>query len=101
VIEGVNIRARAYRQRLEQAGITVSMSRKGNCWDNAPVESFFGTLKEECFESMIYESHDEARVSIFTYLEVYYNRIRRHSMLGYVSPLIYEQMGIQQAKRNV
>lgn len=49
---------------------------------------FFGTLKEECLESTLYGSHDEVRLSIFTYLEVYYNRIRRHSTLGYVSPLI-------------
>ncbi len=98
---GCQYTSRAYRRRLEQAGIAVSMSRKGNCWDNAPMESFFGTLKEECLESAIYGSHDEARLSIFTYLEVYYNRIRRHSTLGYMSPLIYEQMGIQQAKHNV
>ena len=55
----------------------VSMSRKGNCWDNAAMESFFGSLKEECVGSTIYQSHEEARLALFTYLEVFYNRIRR------------------------
>jgi len=73
--------------------MVVSMSRKGNCWDNAAMESFFGSLKEECVGSVIYPSHEQARLSLFEYLEVYYNRQRRHSTLGYVSPLIYEQFG--------
>ena len=55
---------------------------------------FFGTLKEKCLESTLYGFHEEARLSIFTYLEVYYNRVRWHSTLGYVSPLLYEQMAI-------
>lgn len=69
------------------------MSRKGNCWDNAAMESFFGTLKDECVGERIYSSHDEARLALFTYMEVYYNRVRRHSTLGYVSPLNYERTG--------
>lgn len=69
------------------------MSRKGNCWDNAAMESFFGILKEECVGSMISASHEEACLALFTYLEVYYNRIRRHSTLGYVSPFVSEQIG--------
>jgi len=88
---GSQYTSRAYRLLLELSGIIVSMSRKGNCWDNAVMESFFGTLKEECVGSMIYSSYEEARLALFSYLEVYYNRIRRHSTLGYVSPLIYEQ----------
>jgi transposase InsO family protein len=88
---GCQYTSRAYRQRLEQAGMVVSMSRKGNCWDNAAMESFFGSLKEECVGNTIYASHEQARLSLFEYLEVYYNRQRRHSTLGYVSPLIYEQ----------
>jgi putative transposase len=72
------------------------MSRKGNCWDNAAMESFFGTLKDECVGDRIYSSHNEARLSLFTYMEAYYNRVRRHSTLGYVSPLNYEQMVNQQ-----
>ena len=90
---GSQYTSRAYRARLEQAGIIVSMSRKGNCWDNAAVESFFGSLKEECVRSTIYSSHAEARSELFPYLEAYYNRIRRHSALGYVSPVVYEQRG--------
>ncbi len=101
MIEAVNIRAKQASKRLEQAAMIVSMSRKGNCWDNAAMESFFGTLKEECVGSTIYTSHAEARLAIFTYLEVYYNRIRRHSTLGYVSPFIYEQMEKQSIKRDV
>lgn len=88
---GCQYTSRAYQACLEQAGILVSMSRKGNCWDNAVMESFFGS-KDECVRNTIYASRDEARLAIFTYLEVYYNRIRRHSTIGYVSPLIYEQM---------
>lgn len=65
------------------------------------MESFFGTLKEECVGSTIYASHEEARLALFTYLEVYYNRIRRHSTLGYVSPLIYEQTREQHSVANV
>ena len=98
---GCQYTSHAYRQRLEQAGMIVSMSRKGNCWDNAAMESFFGSLKEECVGNTIFASHEEARSAIFTSLEVYYNRIRRHSTLGYVSPLLYEQRTLQQAKQNV
>ena len=89
--------SRAYQLCLEQSGIIVSMSRKGNCWDNSVMESFFGTLKDECVGSTVYSSHDEARSELFTYMEGYYNRVRRHSTLGYVSPFVYEQMGNQQS----
>ncbi len=98
---GCQYTSRAYRLHLEQSGVLVSMSRKGNCWDNAAMESFFGTLKEECVGSSIYPSHEEARLALFTYLEVYYNRIRRHSTLGYVSPLTYEQRDLHQAKKTI
>jgi putative transposase len=98
---GCQYTSRAYRQLLEQSEIQVSMSRKGNCWDNAAMESFFGTLKEECVGSTIYSSHEEARLALFTYLEVYYNRTRRHSTLGYVSPLIYEQTREQNSAADV
>jgi putative transposase len=71
--------------------ITVSMSGKGNCYDNAVTESFFGSVKDECVHRTIYHSHDEARQSLFEYLEVFYNRQRRHSSLGYLSPAAFEQ----------
>jgi len=98
---GSQYTSRAYRLTLEQSGIMASMSRKGNCWDNAVIESFFGTLKEECVGNTIYVSQEEARLALFIYLEVYYNRIRRHSTLGYVSPLVYEQRALQRALKNV
>ena len=65
------------------------------------MESFFGSLKEACVGNTIYASHEEARLALFTYLDVYSNRIRRHSTLGYVSPLVYEQRTLQQAMENV
>jgi putative transposase len=98
---GSQYTSRAYRACLEHAGMIVSMSRKGNCWDNAAVESFFGSLKEECVGSTIYVSHAEARSAIFIYLEAYYNRIRRHSALGYVSPSVYEQRDREYVERHV
>jgi putative transposase len=79
-----------YREELAQAGITVSMSRKANCWDNAPMESFFGTLKTEWVDRHSYRTHAEARLSIFEYIETFYNRKRLHSTLGYLSPVAYE-----------
>ena len=89
---GSQYTARAYQRQLKLAGIVVSMSRKGNCWDNSVMESFFGTVKDECVRSTIYASYDEARIALFTYMEIYYHRLRRHSPLGYVSPFTYEQM---------
>lgn len=90
---GSQYTSQAYQAYLQRYGIQSSMSRKGNCWDNAAMESFFGTLKDECVQETFYSSHEEARSSIFTYIEAYYNRIRRHSTLGYMSPLQYEKMG--------
>ena len=77
---------------LKEAEIQVSMSSKGDCYDNALMESFFGTLKQECVERQKYHTRAEARRSVFEYIEVFYNRQRRHSSLGYVSPVTYEQM---------
>ncbi len=98
---GSQYTAHAYQAYLQRYGIQPSMSRKGNCWDNAVAESFFGTLKEECGKETIYASRDEARGAIFTSIEVYYNRVRRHSTLGYVSPLQYEKMQNRNTLRNV
>lgn len=79
-----------YQEILQRAGITCSMSRRGNCWDNAPVESFFATLKRELIYRKRYRSRTEARADIFAYLEVWYNRKRIHSTLSYLSPVKYE-----------
>lgn len=80
-----------YQILLSEASITCSMSRKGDCWDNAPVESFFATLKRERVHHRRYRTREEARADIFQYLEVWYNRKRRHSSLGYLSPSDYEE----------
>ena len=75
-----------YRAILQAAAITQSMSRKGNCWDNAPMESFFGTLKTELVHQREYLDRDAARRDLFAYIEGYYNRQRRHSAIGYITP---------------
>ena len=80
-----------YRRRLKQERITCSMSRRGNCWDNAPMESFFASLKKELVHDEDYATRDEATASIFEYIEVFYNRVRRHSTLGYVAPAEFER----------
>ena len=67
------------------------MSRKGNCWDNACIESFFGSLKSEWVAEKRYETREEAKKDIFMYIEMFYNRQRRHETLGYVSPVEYER----------
>lgn len=95
---GSQYTSRAYQQVLEEVEMTVSMSGKGNCYDHAVTESFFGTVKDECVHRTIYRSHDEARQSLFEYLEVFYNRQRRHSSLGYLSPTTFEQQWELRAK---
>jgi putative transposase len=85
----------AYQELLKRHGIISSMSRKGNCYDNAFMESFFGTLKRELVHGERYQTRQEARLSIFEYVEVFYNRIRRHSALGHRSPEQYERLLIE------
>lgn len=80
-----------FQQALCEQSITCSMSRKGNCWDNAPVESFFGTLKQELVHRHDFVTREAARQEIFNYIEVWYNRKRRHSSLGYISPAAFEE----------
>jgi len=82
----------AYQALLRGYGITQSMSRSGNCYDNAYMESFFGTLKTELVHGEKYHTRLEARLSIFEYVEMFYNRQRRHSALGYRSPEQYERL---------
>jgi putative transposase len=79
-----------YQKQLAKYGMVCSMSRKGNCWDNAPMESFFHSLKTELVHHRDYQTRDEARRDIFEYIEVFYNRQRRHSTLGYLSPAQFE-----------
>lgn len=87
-----------YQSTLDQLGVVCSMSRKGNCWDNAVAESFFATLKTELVYLRRFATREEAREAIFDFIEVFYNRERRHSSLGYVSPAVYE-MNFDQEKR--
>jgi putative transposase len=87
---GSQYAATSYQRLLDAHGITTSMSRQGNCWDNACVESFFGTLKRELVYHRHYTTREDARQDIFEYIEVFYNRKRRHSTLGYDSPAEYE-----------
>lgn len=86
---GSQYTAHAFQQLLTQAHIVPSMSRSANCWDNAPIESFFATLKSEC-ASRVFVSHAEARSQIFDYLETWYNPLRLHSTNSYLSPVAME-----------
>ena len=88
--------ALAYQQQLAIRGIRCSMSRPGNCWDNAVVESFFATLKTELLSAEpVYGTRQQARTAIFEYVEGFYNRTRRHSTLGYLSPAEFERRAAQ------
>ena len=78
-----------YRKLLEQFGMKASMSRKGNCYDNAPVESFFATLKTELVYHRRYQTRRQAVAEITEYIDLFYNRQRRHSRLGYLSPMAF------------
>jgi putative transposase len=80
-----------YRSALEKAEITCSMSRKGNCWDNSVAESFFGTLKTELIHPRVFDTRDLAKTIIVEWIEVFYNRQRIHSSIGYVAPVQFEQ----------
>uniref|UniRef100_UPI00403F5697 IS3 family transposase n=1 Tax=Deinococcus sp. VB142 TaxID=3112952 RepID=UPI00403F5697 len=84
---GSQYASQVFQSALRENEMLCSMSRKGDCWDNAVVESFFETLKRELVDGCVYRSHEEARNAIFEYVEVYYNRKRRHSSLGYLTPL--------------
>ena len=84
--------SKEYQKRLKKYGYTCSMSRKGNCWDNAPMESFFGTLKTELVYHEDYKTRAEARLSIFDYIETFYNNIRLQERLGYLSPNDFERL---------
>jgi putative transposase len=87
---GVQYASEHYQNLLRRHDLTCSMSRKANCWDNAPMESFFATLKKELVHRHRYQTRDEARRSLFEYIEIFYNRVRRHSALGYLSPAQFE-----------
>jgi putative transposase len=88
---GSQYASRAYQKLLKQHGMICSMSRKGNCWDNAPVERFFSSLKREWTGDRLYRTREEAIADIREYVAVYYNSKRLHSTLGYMTPMDYEK----------
>ena len=97
---GAQFASAAYRQVLAKHGLTASMSRKGNCYDNAFIESFFSTLKYELIYHHRFGSFAQARTAIFDYIETFYNRIRLHSSLAYQSPISFESKLKQIDQRN-
>ena len=89
--QGRQYAAGSYRQALCEHGIASSMSRKGDCFDNACAESFISTLKNELVHHVQFKTREEARTAIFDYIEVFYNRQRLHQTLGYLSPAEFER----------
>lgn len=87
---GCQYASRRYRAVAQTNGLRLSMSRRGNCWDNAPVESFFATLKKELAYRSHWATRREARADVYDYIEVFYNRQRMHSALGYLNPVEFE-----------
>lgn len=88
---GVQYRGHDYQNALKENGILCSMSRKGNCWDNAVMESFFGRFKVELIYAENYKTVEDTHAGIFEYIEIFYNKQRRHSAIGYMSPNEYEK----------
>jgi putative transposase len=91
---GSQFACREYAQFLMNCGITASMSRKGNCWDNAVAESFFASIKVEIEPDQVWQTREQARTAIFEYIETWYNPHRRHSTNGYLSPVAYENQPV-------
>jgi putative transposase len=90
-IEFTQYASRAYQRLLSANGLVCSMSRRGNCWDNACVESFFSTLKRELPNDHVFEDWRDVERAVFAYVEAHYNTRRPHSALGYITPNEYEQ----------
>ncbi|MFD3003815.1 IS3 family transposase [Pontibacter toksunensis] len=88
---GVQYACSEFREQLEGVPVVQSMSRKGNCWDNAVAESFFKTMKTEMVYHYKFATRQEARLAVFEYIESFYNRKRRHSALRYLTPCQYEE----------
>jgi putative transposase len=88
--QGSQYASEMFQRLLSEHGITCSMSRSGNVWDNSAMESFFSSLKTERVHRKVYGTRDEARADVFDYVERFYNPRRRHSTLGYLSPAEYE-----------
>lgn len=97
--QGSQYQSHDYQARLSAAGLQCSMSRKGNCWDNAPMESFFASLKRELIHRRNFATRKEAQTAVFEWIEVFYNRQRRHSALGYLSPEDFERQYLQRQQQ--
>ena len=89
--QGSQYTSEAFQRLLADHGVDCSMSRSGNCWDNAAMESFFSSLKTERVSRRIYRTRDEAKADVFDYIERFYNPKRRHSTIGYLSPIEFEE----------
>ena len=92
--------SKVYRALQTRYKIQTSMSRKGECWDNAPMESFFGTLKNECWHHYKFKTRAEARAVTFEYIEVFYNRIRRHAKLNHQTPAKFAKTCMEKPQQN-
>ena len=95
---GVQYACSEFRSELEKLPIIQSMSRKGNCWDNAVAESFFKTMKTEMVYQQVFRTKKSAGLAVFEYIEVWYNRKRRHSTLGFLTPVEFENISINNKK---
>ena len=93
---GAQYCSQEHRALVAQFGIQASMSRRGNCYDNAPIESFWGTLKNELIHHRRYATREQARCEIAEYIDLFYNRQRRQARLGYLSPAAFRQQYLQQ-----
>ena len=90
---GSQYQSEQFQRLMADNGVICSMSRSGNVWDNAAMESFFSSLKTEKIGKKIYRTRDEAKAEVFDYIERFYNPVRRHSTIGYLSPVEFERIG--------
>ena len=90
---GSQYQSEQFQRLMADNGVICSMSRSGNVWDNAAMESFFYSLKTEKIGKKIYRTRDEAKAEVFDYIERFYNPVRRHSTIGYLSPVEFERVG--------
>jgi len=95
---GSNYTCKQYCKALTGRGIKLSMNRKGNCWDNSVAESFFATIKKDLIHRYKFRTRRQAASANFEYIEVFYNRIRKHSQLGYTNPVEFKRNSLPAAK---
>jgi len=93
-VESAQYTSEQFQRLMADNGVTCSMSRSGNVWDNAAMESFFSSLKTERVARKIYRTRNQAKAEVFDYIERFYNPTRRHSTLGYISPMDFEKQAV-------